>query len=365
MQMVSSISDNGFFEEGEYIVPIKYCKEHFCEGKCAIFYQQLPQKTRNHFYTCPYGMSVFLSNDGTIFTCMRERKTYSKKAAKSIAIDDEKVYNQILDEMQLLKLIEATVYGEKEGKIIEEKRRFVDSVTHEARQLNAQIKAKSDSLLTTYKLNEGINLSKEDMLELQRDIRTIYASSSIIASRFSLYDYEKNPQALTQGSTVSCAIYKVFDKMSKILQNYQGRNVPIVIEGTSYEEMQVHPLFEMIPFSIIENAVKYTYSFGSGNDVKIVFSHTSDNHLQITVSSYSPYCSEEESKLIFQKGYRAKNAQRASAGSGIGLFFTKMLCDAHNIDISAFSDRKRVTEITGVAYAPFRITLVFNDVVCD
>ena len=363
MRFISQIDETGCLLEGEYIKPLDYCIKNHCKSKCSSFYAAMQDKKRECFYTCPMGMSVYLTKNGEIFTCMRERGSYDKAKAKPISNHTSKSYNPVMDTEQLETLIVATLDLHKEYDLIKEKRALLDSLTHEVRQLNAQIKAKSDSILTTYRLNDdNVNLTASDYIDLQNSIRTIFASSSIISSRFCLYDYERNPQAITQGPRTSCIIYKVFDKIAKILKNYQNRNVPIVFEGNSYDEMAMYPLFEMIPFSIIENAVKYTYTCGSRNKVEISFGYTRDYKLKIMVKSYGPYCSEEDSKKIFEKGYRGKNAQRISAGSGIGLFFVKILCDAHNITISAKSDNKFVTQISGVAYAPFTVTLVFNDV---
>ncbi len=363
MRFISQIDENGILQEGTYIKPLEYCIKNHCKSKCAAFYDAIKGKEKECFYTCPMGMSVYLTKDGEIFTCMREKKSYDKTKAKLLSKGEEKVYNPVMDAEQLESLIAAALDLRREYDLIKDKRALLDSLTHEVRQLNAQIKAKSDSILTTYRLNDdNVNLSAADYIDLQNSIRTIFASSSIISSRFSLYDYERNPQVLTHGPRTTCVIYKVFDKMGKILKNYQNRNVPIVIEGNSYDEMGVYPLFEMMPFSIIENAVKYTYTHGSKNDVKIVFGYTTDYKLKVTVNSYGPYCSEEESQKIFDKGYRGKNAQRISEGSGIGLFFVKMLCDAHNISISAKSDNRYVAQISGVAHAPFIVTLVFNDI---
>jgi signal transduction histidine kinase len=363
MRFISQIDETGSLQEGEYIKPPEYCVKNHCKNKCNSFYEGIKSQEKECFYTCPMGMSVYIAKNGEIFTCMRERGSYDKIKAKPLSNYEERFYNPILAAEQLKYLIATTLDLNKEYDLIKEKRALLDSLTHEVRQLNAQIKAKSDSILTTYRLNDdNVNLTASDYIDLQNSIRTIFAGSSIIASRFSLYDYEKNPQALTNSPRTNCVVYKVFDKMGKILKNYQNRNVPIVIEGNSYDEMGVYPLFEMIPFSIVENAVKYTYTCGSNNVVKIVFGYTSDYKLKVTVNSYGPYCSEEESQKIFDKGYRGKNAQRVSAGSGIGLFFVKMLCDAHNISISAKSDNRYVTQISGVAHAPFVVTLIFNDV---
>lgn len=346
-------------EAGTYIMPLAFCCNNCHKGKCKDFYRDILQKEKNRFYTCPYGLSVYLSSSGTIFSCMRERSTYKKDKAKNIQTDEIK-YNPVLDAQQLLILIEAFATDTETKKLLDEKRAAIDSIAHEVKQLNAQIKDHSDLILQTYRLDENdVQLTPEDIAELQEKIRTIYVSSSMIASRFSLYDYEKSPQALTQGKPYTCNVYGKFDKLRRILKGYMRKSTTINITGGSYRQILAYPSFEMVPLLLLENAVKYSY--GHGNEVVIKFSEECEGKLIVSISSYSPYCSKDELLHIFDKGFRGKNARKISDGSGIGLYFVKMLCDLHKIQISAESDSSRVADISGVAYAPFQYTLVFND----
>ena len=359
MNMISLINSDGSLTAGKYIIPLSFCVKNHCKSKCREFYERLALKERDNFYTCPFGMSVYITAAGTISTCMRERGTYVKEKAKALQ-KDENVYNPVLDAKQLITLINASTSNYEAEQALNEKRASIDSISHEVKQLNAQIKDNSDIILQTYRLDEeNVQLTPSDISALQEKIRTIYVSSSMIASRFSLYDYEKSPQALTQGRAYSCNVYGKFNKIRKILKGYMRKSTTISINTGSYLHIMAYPSFEMVPLLLLENAVKYSY--GNGGEVSVDFSEESGNQLVVTISSYSPYCSKEECAKIFTKGFRGKNARKVSDGSGIGLYFVKMLCDLHNIQIKAESDSRQITEISGIAYAPFKYTLIFND----
>lgn len=359
MNLISVVNCDGCMEAGTYIVPLPFCSSNCSKGKCKEFYRDVQQKEKSKFYSCPYGMSVYLSSSGMIFSCMREKSTYQKDKAKVLR-SNEKYYNPVLDAQNLLPLIEASVTAIENEKILDEKKASLDSISHEVKQLNAQIKDHSDIILQTYRLDEeNVQLSPDDVIALQEKIRTIYVSSSMIASRYSLYDYEKNPQALTQGKPYPCNVYGKFDKIRKILKGYMRKSTVISMKNGSYLHITAYPSFEMVPLLLLENAVKYSY--GNGGEVIIDFKEEGDGRLIVEISSYSPYCSKEESIQIFNKGFRGKNARKVSDGSGIGLYFVKMLCDLHNVQIQAESDGGRITEISGVAYAPFKYILTFND----
>lgn len=360
MNMISIITPGETIEKGEYIIPLTFCSNNYCKGKCKDFYENLLTKEKNKFYTCPYGMSVFLSEEGKIFMSMRERKTYQKDRAKLIQ-KDENVYNPLLDESQLTVLINAYKLSSDKKKILDEKRASLDSISHEVKQLNASIKDHSDTILQTYHFDDdnNIQLDSTDITTLQEKIRTIYVSSSMIASRFSLYDYEKNPQTLRQGKAYPCNIYGKFNKIRRILKGYMRKTTNICMNGGSYLHIMAYPSFEMIPLLILENALKYSYTHN--NNVNVEFCELDNGQLMVSISSYSPYCSKEEIGQVFQKGFRGKNARKISDGSGIGLYFVKKLCDLHNIEIKVESDNRYISEISGVAYAPFKYTLIFSD----
>lgn len=360
MNLIPKLDADGIIEDGEYIKCISFCRRHCTLKECRDFYSATHKQMT--FITCPHGLSVYIGSDGVTYTCMRERSSYRKEKAKSIANKDEKVYNPVLDSKQLLTLINCSIENSEEEKALLEKRAAIDSITHEVKQLNAQTKDRCDVILQAYRLNDdNVTLNQEDISEIKEVIRSIFVSSSMITSRFSLYDYEKNPDVLLQGSQFNCNVYKKFDKIRKVFKNYLRRNIRIELIGSSYSEIMAYPSFELIPLLIIENAVKYTYS--SSFSVEIRFEDPNDQTMKVFVNSYSPYCSKEDEAHIFEKGYRGKHAKRVSEGSGIGLYFVKTLCDLHGITIKAYSEKERVTDISGVAYAPFTIELSFHDVI--
>ena len=357
MNLISNISLDGNFNEGKYIIPLTFCRGNYNIGKCSEFYKSLLSQPKNKFYTCPCGMSVYLGNNA-IYTCMRERSTYKKDLAKKIS--EENVFNPIMDSEKFFTLIEASSTINDEVVRLKAKETTIDSISHEVKQLNSQIKEHCDVLWQTLHLDDdNLQLHSEDIDYIRREIRTIYISSSMVASRFSLYDYERNPASLTQGAVFPCNIYKKFDKIRKILKNYLKKSTTITINGSSYLHFDAYPTFELVPLLIIENAVKYSY--GNGGYVAINIFENSDSHVTVTITSYSPYCSEEDLSHIFEKGFRGKHANRISKGTGVGLYFVKMLCDIHNIDIVITSDSQRMSDISGIPYAPFTVKLDFTN----
>lgn len=356
MKLVPLLNSNGEIEDGSYIRALDFCQRNCNKGRCKIFYDNIKSgPLSSGFLTCPYGMSVYVSAlDQQIYCSMRERDTYNKKLSKNIA-DARKPYNPVLPAEQLYCLIQASQVITLGKKKLDEKKAVVDSISHEVKKLNGQIMEHSDLALSLLKPDDDAVPSTENIAKVYEELRSIFLSSSMISSRYTLFDYEKNPDVL-KGTLVEMSIHKTFYKLSKIFRNYRKRNIPIILSGSTFRYIDAYDSFDLIPLLVIENAVKYSYY---NSDVHINFSEPSTSEVDVTIESYSPYCSKDDLARIFEKGFRGKNASRIADGNGIGLFFVKIICDIHNIKITAESDNTRITTINSVAYAPFKITLHF------
>lgn len=342
--------------DGVYIKALSFCKKNYHNGKCQLFYKEVIDK-EDGFYKCPYGLSVCvkcINNEKFVFTSFRENETYMRKNKKFLY---ETEYNPVLSKEQINTLINNSINEEISNKKIEKKQSSIDSMFHEVSKLNAQMKEHCETLFSNYAEKTDLyQLSPEEYTKLFDKIKTLYVMSTIISTRYSLYSYERNPEVLTSGYPIDINIYKKFDKCRRVLKNYQKKNVPINFEGQSYKGIKAYPSFEMIPFLLLENALKYSVVDA---EVKVNFSSSNDNYLTIKIESYGPYCNQSEITHITEKGYRGKNAQKKSDGNGIGLYFAKTLCDIHHIRLSFVSDSQNQKEPNGIMYAPFIATLQF------
>ena len=191
MRYLIPVKTGDEIEDGSFVQALEYCKKHCASGACSKFYQQLSPEQYNTFLTCPHGMSVYCYWSGEkayCFTCMRAKGTYKKDLAIQISNKktEEIVYNPILESDRLYQLIASSIQFEEADSLLEEKRASIDSISHEVKKLNAQIKARSDDVLQTYGDESHDSLGKEDLERLIEKIKTIYVCSSMINSRLFL-----------------------------------------------------------------------------------------------------------------------------------------------------------------------------------
>jgi len=344
----------------ELIEGVFFSKPEICSRQkrkiCSKYYSSIVDK--KGFHTCHAGLTSYStgSTEQLIYTGFKTAGYYDVAKTKK--------YNDYLPTIPVKQIIQ-TIHNEVEIKksILEIKRRVTENRTnkadvgtdkelidfsiHEVRKFNGEIKRISEELLG----KDGLPG------QFKSKVKSIFASSSLISVRLSTYDIEENPQLLTSQKTYLAGVFKKFQKASHCLDNYaRDNNVRICnFRGASHQEIQIYPFFDFLPFVILENAIKYS---PPNQDVEVFFEQITKSQLEVNVVSTGPYNTQEELGAIFDKKIRGRFASLADpTGGGYGLYFAKLVCDVHDIEISAKSSSKKNLQYNGIDYSEFKITL--------
>jgi len=226
--------------------------------------------------------------------------------------------------------------------------KFVSFTMHEIRRLNLDVKAQAEEM--TANLNKGY----VDKVFLDYRAQNIFGTSSLISIRLNSYDFHVNPDALVLGGRIQIPIFKKFEKIKHCLQVECGRRkVQIKLDGQSFHSINGYDVFELLPFVLLENAIKY-----SPPEQSITVSFIEGKHqLEVIIKSIGPILSEDEQKHLFEADFRGENAKKTCNGSGTGLHFAKLVCDLHSVGISARSEQQENYRINGVPYSYFAVSL--------
>lgn len=232
---------------------------------------------------------------------------------------------------------------------LEKVRLALDSTLHEVRRLSAEISSNAEQL------NKRILANHSSDAMLAELGSTIFYMAGMVSSRLAFTDLEMNPQAVEMQTPVRAGIYKKFEKAVHILGlKARQRKLSIKVSGQSYKEIEALPAFELLPFVILDNAIKYS---PVGHDINIVF-HERGNDLRVEISNLGPQLSSGEEASIFDRGARGLNAKKTpTGGAGLGLYLAQFLANYHDVQISADSDAPVSVSISNVPYSKFRITL--------
>lgn len=222
---------------------------------------------------------------------------------------------------------------------------ILDSTLHEVRRFSAQLS----------KFAERLSRDTEEEPQLNQAALSIFYTAGMISSRLAYTDIELNPRALESQTVIRSGIYRKFDKAKRILaEEARDRGVTIQLSGESRIEIDALPVFELLPFVLLENGVKYS----PRNQLVTVDFETVNGRQSVVVTSIGPAVADTELAHLFEKGYRGVQA-RGMPGEGLGLFLARQVCQFHDVQIHAEIGRRNMYQVGGISYSEFRIVLRF------
>lgn len=137
--------------------------------------------------------------------------------------------------------------------------------------------------------------------------------------------------------------------LNEIIEEVLAKNKQLLIQNnvrvdTSNLEYTIYSDKKWIVFilnQIIINSVQYK----TDNALINVTATEKKNCIELTVKDNGIGIKESEIDRIFQLGFTGSNGRNANNATGIGLYLCKELCNKLGIDIHAFSDLNKFTEI--------------------
>jgi signal transduction histidine kinase len=224
-------------------------------------------------------------------------------------------------------------------------RDILDTTLHEVRRFTAEL----------LKFAERLSRDTEEQPQVNRTALSLFYTAGMISSRLAYTDIELNPRALGSQTVIRSGIYKKFDKARRILADgARDREVMIELDGESRVEIDALPVFELLPFVLLENGVKYS---PKGQSVTVRFETVAGRQV-VVVSSIGPAVTDAELPRLFEKKFRGSATTRLP-GEGLGLYLADQVCQFHSIRVRATLGRRDMFQIDGVSYGEFRIVLEF------
>lgn len=198
------------------------------------------------------------------------------------------------------------------------------------------------------------NLDARNFIGVEERIDNIIGSQSMLKLRTDLLDYSGNPNADLQYMNVP--VYRRTHKVVKSFMPFAAKkSIHLHIRGTSYSGCYGPEAFEIIPYVLIDNAIKY-----SPNNSQIqVNAIESTESISFTFSSLGPNIEPHERSKIFDKNYRSPNASKAGVGgSGIGLYLASQLVERFKGKIEVDVGKDAYSSSRGEVHdIVFRVTL--------
>ena len=184
-------------------------------------------------------------------------------------------------------------------------------------------------------LNKYGNTFKEAEKEAPNDVKSLYKCAVMLKDSLETTGIYFNPNAAKYGRKRTTDIYRMVDKIVRVVEHSEASsfNKKIRITGRVDKEYDIYESFKIIPLSLLQNAIKYS----SSNEIKVRFEEF-EGGLIMSVISTGNCISDEQLSKLFDRGYRTPWAKKLHHdGKGLGLFVSKIVADAHKLELSAKS----------------------------
>ena len=222
---------------------------------------------------------------------------------------------------------------------------------HEVRSIN------TDIYNAVYRLKEDL---QEDGYNKDRDfntVRNIEELSKILKTRTDVLDVVSNP-ALLNAARSLIPIYRAFDRVIRSLSpTASSQNLRLNLTGSSTGRVDGVSLFDVIPYLVIQNAIKYA---PPDTNVQIHFSEEF-GRVCAHLTSVGPSVEEDEIERLFISGFRGKYAQQLTPeGTGFGMNLLKTLVEMHDGGSVNFSQDQDSCRMGQIPYRTTHVKILMN-----
>lgn len=102
-------------------------------------------------------------------------------------------------------------------------------------------------------------------------------------------------------------VHKKFQKVAHCLNVLcRQKSVYLKLQGQSFASMAAYPIFDILPFVVLENAIKYS---PSNQDITVSFSSEPERVI-VTVESIGPMLCPGEQAKLGEHGFRGSYAEQ-------------------------------------------------------
>ena len=175
--------------------------------------------------------------------------------------------------------------------------------------------------------------------------KSVVSLSELLRGRIDFMEFIANPDARNVSKS-EIPVYRKFDKVQRCFRvTANKRGIDFEISGASNKTTYGPPIFDLVPYLLLDNAVKYS---PDRCPVKIVCNDAAQS-IFCSVTSRGPRITADELPDIFSPGIRGINALKSKKdGSGLGLsVLRKVVRDVFggNIEIRQSEDKSILNEV--------------------
>jgi hypothetical protein len=354
----------GEVKNGTFLKAPKYCNRNNNQ-KCKEFYRTVLKN--EGLYQCPYGFATDffkINKQSVLFTGLNiEKYSDRKKVLKYLNKKDfspritiehyEETKRNFINFIEANQDLTQTINDYSTAKVeVDENKELLDNTFHELRKLNMQLKKQSETL------NYEVDKQNPNYQRLKYLCLNIFSTSRLISIRLNTYDFGLNPELISTTVKKPTRIFKKIEKVVHCLKIASDEeNVRIILDGKSFNAIEANDVFELLPFLLIENAIKYTPQ----NEVVLVKFVENDDSLIVRVKNLGPRPEKEEIPKLTQRGFRSCHVKEET-GYGLGLYLASFIAEMNDINFQ-IKIEDEIKYIGNKKYSNFIVDLGFKNMI--
>lgn len=223
----------------------------------------------------------------------------------------------------------------RQRKLSEMQRDFINNMTHEFKTPIASIKLASEGL-EKYAKQEDTRMTKyTEIIKDQSQLLNLQVEKVLNLAKTNDSKFELNKEKINLSELASDLVN---------IENQRTETKVILSDNIGDISIQADRLhLTNILRNLIDNAIKYNRN---DNDVKLEITQ-SNNRIKISVIDQGIGIPQKHQEDVFQKFYRVNTGNVHNVkGFGLGLFYVKNVCKAHEWNISLSSNEGTGTTVT-------------------
>jgi two-component system phosphate regulon sensor histidine kinase PhoR len=228
----------------------------------------------------------------------------------------------------------------RQKRLSEMQKDFINNMTHEFKtpistiRISTDVFLKSPEIIANPRLSQYANIIQEQNQRLNNQVEKVLQLAKIERGSFKLNKEDVDLHELVQSVLESIRVQ--VEKLGGTVECELGAKRPHIQADKLHLTNILH--------NLVDNATKYS----KGNPKIILKTKTvDDNRIQLQIIDHGIGISKEALAKVFEKFYRVPTGDVHDVkGFGLGLFYTKNICDAHGWKISIESEQGKGTTVS-------------------
>jgi two-component system, OmpR family, phosphate regulon sensor histidine kinase PhoR len=228
----------------------------------------------------------------------------------------------------------------RQKRLSEMQKDFINNMTHEFKtpistiRISTDVFLKSPEIIASPRLSQYANIIQEQNQRLNNQVEKVLQLAKIERGNFKLNKEEFNLHELVENVLESI----------KIQVEKQGGTIAckLMANSSTIKADKLH--LTNILHNLVDNATKYCKV---PPNILLKTKTIDENRIQLQIIDNGIGISKEDLAKVFEKFYRVPTGDVHDVkGFGLGLFYTKNICDTHGWKISIESEQDKGTTVT-------------------